>query len=278
MIRFSHIAPTSLIDRYTSYNGVHLLLAHLVEQDPVYRNYYAKLNDGKPKILDNSAFELYKQGKPMFDPNKLIELGKKVKADYLVLSDYPGVASFETIKMAEKQIPKFKKAGFKTFFVPQSRVGDYSDYFACMLYAVNNPNIDLIGLSILGVPNAYGVEKDNRLQRYLARYAFMNDLLPYLTSKDHDRFHCLGMVDGPNEISMLRRDFDRFIFSWDSSSAIWAGIHGIIYDKTPTGLREGKLEREVDFSLKVPLDVLFIEGGHERIMHNITYINRLAGY
>ena len=75
-IKFCHITPTYILDAFTKNNGAHLLLAHLVEQDETYANYYANLNDGKVKIMDNSAFEMFKQGRPMYDSSKLVEMGK----------------------------------------------------------------------------------------------------------------------------------------------------------------------------------------------------------
>ena len=56
VIKFCHISPTKHLNKYTKTNGAHLILAHLVEQDEEYRNFYATLNDGKYKIMDNSAF------------------------------------------------------------------------------------------------------------------------------------------------------------------------------------------------------------------------------
>ncbi len=57
------------------------------------------------------------------------------------------------------------------------------------------------------------------------------------------------MVDGPNEIALLK-DYARYIYSWDSSSAVWAGLNGLSYDNSPTGLEKGKFELEVDFDSK----------------------------
>jgi hypothetical protein len=246
-IKFAHIAPTNFL-HFTGSNGIHLLLAHLVESDPVYANYYANLDDGKLKILDNSAFEMYKQRKPMYPSDKLIEMGQRIKADYIVMSDYPGEPGCKTIEAAEKLIPEFKAAGFKAFFVPQSVIGDFDDYVDTFLYGVRNDDIDLVGVSILGVPNAYEVERGNQLQRYLCRYHLMSSLRDWKLLNFPRKLHFLGMTDGPNEIKLLR-DFHEYIFSWDSSSAVWAGLNGIMYDNTPTGLINGKFEKEVDFNL-----------------------------
>lgn len=268
MINFCHIAPTKYLF-LTHTNGAHLLLAHLVENDPAYREYYSNLNDGKVKILDNSAFEMYKQGKPMYPSHKLIEMGKRVNADYIVMSDYPNEYGAVTIEAAKQLAPLFKQEGFKTFFVPQSRIGDLADYVNTFEWAINSDLVDLIGVSILGVPNAYGVERGNKLQRYLSRY----HLLRYLSARGlldarcYKRFHFLGMVDGPNEIELVK-EFHDFIFSWDSSAAVWAGLNGISFDRSPTGLINGKFEKEVEFDFDCATEENLL-----KVHYNINHIN-----
>ena len=277
MIDFCHISPTAYLPAFTRTNGSHLLLAHLVESDETYRNFYANLDDGCFKIMDNSAFEMYKQGRPMYPTNKLLEMGKACKADMIVLSDYPGEPGQKTIDAAKKTALKYKDAGFETFFVPQSKVGDFDDYMDCMEWALDEatkpePIIDRIGLSILGCPNAYGVEKDNKLQRYLSRYAILKELdNRQVWEREHiNIFHCLGMVDGPKEIELLSPWAD-FIASWDSSAAVWAGLNNVRFDNSPTGLVNGKFELEVDFDLKGNLTVDQIND----VLYNIGYIDNL---
>ena len=79
------------------------------------------------------------------------------------------------------------------------------------------------------------------------------------------------MVYGPNEINLLK-EYNHYIFSWDSSSAIWAGINDINYDNSQTGLIHGKFEKEVDFDYNQSLTYQ----QEASIMHNINYINRLV--
>ena len=278
MIDFCHISPTAYLPAFTRTNGSHLILAHLVESDPVYRDFYANLDDGCFKIMDNSAFEMYKQGRPMYPTSKLLEMGKACNANMIVLSDYPGEPGDKTIEAAEKTASKYKKAGFQTFFVPQSKVGDFEDYMNCMSWALSSaldpePLIDRIGLSILGCPNAYGVEKDNKLQRYMSRYAILEELIQrdwIYEELHHNIFHCLGMVDGPKEISLLA-PYAHYIASWDSSAAVWAGLNNVRFDNSPTGLINGKFELEVDFDASGDLTVDQITN----TLYNIGYIDEL---
>lgn len=294
-MKFCYIAPTSLLPavseiergfiRYKRESKAHLILAHLLDPkgpdfDESYGEWY-KREDGL-KILDNSAFELYKQGRPMFDMNDLIDLGSYVKADYIVLSDYPNEPGQNTINAAVKLAPKVRHAGFGTFFVPQSRIGDLEDYIQTFEWAVKSPLVDYIGVSILGVPNAYGVERDNktktelehkftetRLQRYVSRYMMMRELqsrgLLALAKQNGKRIHFLGMVDGPKEVALVKQ-FD--IDTWDSSAPVWCGANGIRFDNTPTGLRYGKFETHVDFAAKY--DTLS-KVGYTEMLNNIKY-------
>jgi hypothetical protein len=280
-IHFAHISPTAYLPKYTKDNGAHLILAHLVEEDPTYRDFYARMSNREYKIMDNSAFEMFKLGLPMYEPGKLIEMGNACQADCIVLSDYPKQPSYVTVNAAKKLIPEFKASGFDTFFVPQSELGDMHDLVNAIEWALHNPDINLIGLSILSTPIACGVDETTfeggkrsdayKMQRYLSRLAVFRELEKrnLLTNLAKKRFHCLGMVDGPKEIDLLR-EYHEFIFTWDSSAAVWAGINGIRFDNSPTGLMNGKFEKEVDFHHKEEHNTLVV-------YDNINYINSLCG-
>lgn len=276
MIDFCHIAPTPHLQDLVSKQKVHLLLAHLVESDPEYVEWYVLNKNKNPDsvyILDNSAFEMYKAGREMYPSDRLIEMGKRVYADYIVMSDYPNEPSSKTIQAAEQLAKKFKDARFGTFFVPQSKIGDKEDYISAFAWAASSPLVDYIGVSILGVPNAYGVEKDNKLQRFISRWKMMSELaerrITALARINGKKIHFLGMVDGPNEVELCR---DFHIDTWDSSAAVWAGLNGLQFDGSPTGLIDGKFEKEVDFNFETKDNSLL-----NMARSNIDYINKLCG-
>lgn len=252
-IDFCHIAPTEYLPHFCVNRPFHLVLAHLIEVDDLYTEFYVneKSRHESTIIMDNSAFEMYKQGREMYPSDKLIEMGAKIEADYIVMSDYPGQPSQVTIDKAIEMAPELKAAGFGTFFVPQSEEGDFEDYISAYEWAAENPDlIDYIGVSILGAPLAYGVEKDNKLQRFFSRYKVMLELEKRGILEQFfingQKIHFLGMVDGPNEIELLAM-FHQDIDTWDSSAAVWLGLHGRTFDDSPTGLIDGKFEKEVDF-------------------------------
>ncbi len=274
MVNFCHISPTKYLSDFCSNQTHHLLLAHLIERDEQYANWYinhALRAKEYTYIMDNGGFEFYKQNRPMYPSDLLIEMGRKVKANYIVMSDYPNQHSSVTIKAAEKLAPQFRQAGFGTFFVPQSEIGDIEDYISCFAWAASSPLVDYIGVSILGVPNAYGVEKGNNLQRFMSRYMMMYELesrgILYMARMNGKKIHFLGMVDGPNEI-LLTEKFH--IDTWDSSAAVWLGLNGMEFDDSPTGLINGKYEKEVDFN--------FNEENSANLLlaqSNINYIEKL---
>lgn len=271
--------------RLIDFNGDEVGYERQMMQDPITRRYRQVRTDFCPLeranyqrkstiILDNSAFEMYQRGLPMFEGDKLIELGERVKADYIVMPDYPGENQWKTIAAATDYGPQFKEAGFGTFFVPQSEIGDVDGYLEAFAFAATSPLVDYIGVSILGVPNAFGVY-GNPLQQYLSRKLMMGALydrgLLQVAKRMGKKIHFLGMLDGPNEIIEVA-PFGKFIDTWDSSAAVWAGINGIAFDKSPTGLVDGKIKSHVDFDLAYKEDI-------ERdnlIVSNMKYIDDLV--
>ena len=264
--------PTAFLNTYANKYKTQLILAHLVEEDEHYRNFFAKYN--RTKIMDNSAFEMFKTGQPMYPADKLIEMGHKVNADYIVMSDYPNEDPSKTIAAAEELAPKFKEAEFGTFFCPQSKIGDLEGLISAFAWAANSHLVDYIGFSILNIPNAYGVEKNNKLQRYLSRLKFVQELdkrgiLEQIVN-NKKKIHFLGMVDGPNEIELMGYNgYDECIDTWDSSAAVWYGLNGIKFDNSPTGSVNGKFEKEVDFNEK--------QGDNTSVRYNLAYIDKLCG-
>lgn len=270
-IDFCHISPTPHLDLVKD-RQTHLVLAHLIEEDSNYADFYDQISqdDRNTIIMDNSAFEMYKQNKPMYPTEHLIDMADMCGADYVVMSDYPTEPGVKTMKAAEDMIPKLKDAGFKTFFCPQSEVGDVEDLMAGYAWGFSHPDIDYIAVSILNIPLAFNVESGNKLQRFLSRWRWM-EMLGRRGFFEYDKkIHFLGMVDGPNEIDLVK-DWHDVITTWDSSAAIWAGLNGIKFDNSPTGMMKGKFEKEVDFDFKTE-DAIYIDYAS----FNMNYIDRMC--
>ncbi len=213
------------MDLAHGFSGSNMVLAHIVDADDEYAAFYKKSK--KFTIMDNGAFEL---GKP-YDIEKLIELGHKVGADCIVAPDYPGMDWKVTVNAFEKFADSVE--GFKLMFVPQSEKDDIAGYLAAWEWAAKNPKVDLIGCSILGAPNA-----DTSQDRLISRFRILRTMESFLPRK---KVHMLGMLDSVHEIALCRQ-FEHLIFSWDSSAAVWAGLHGT-YIKDIVH----KFEKPVDF-------------------------------
>lgn len=283
-ISFAHIAPTKYLF-YLMNQPVHLLLAHLIEEDEAYRNFYISLKKKNPNVfyhMDCSTFEMFKRGSSMYPSGKLIEMGKMVQANSIVMSDYPKEDWRKTVDAAKDLIPEFKQAGFKTFFCPQSKLGDLNGLMSSFEWAIGRADVDYIGVSILACPIAMGVDESTyeggkrsesfRMQRYLARWAIFQELNKRSMLRGTlKQFHCLGMTEGPREIELLK-PFSKHIFSWDSSIAVWRGINNLGFDNSPTGCKDGKFELEVDF--QYPLESIVDK--HIQIMDNINMINNMC--
>jgi hypothetical protein len=283
-IKFAHISPVSYLPFIKSYS-THLLLAHLVEENEVYRNFYVNLKRKNPNVfyhLDNSAFEMFKRGEPMYPAEKLLKMADLVGANSIVMSDYPKEDWQKTVESAQRLIPRFKKRGYQTFFCPQSELGDLEGLMRGYEWGLKNDHIDYLGISILNCPIALGInetkhgngarEESFRMQRYLSRLAIFQELEKRgMLNYGQKRFHCLGMTEGPKEISLLKQYFP-YIFSWDSSSAIWHAINGIEFDNSPTGLSKGKLDLEVDFNIE---PVTFFDT-LSSVVYNLSYIDDMC--
>ena len=129
---FCHIAPTPHLDLVKNRRAC-LTLAHLIDEnfdkdnyDASYADWY-KNNPHKINIMDNSGFELYKTGQMMYPGDQLVDLAGQVNATHIVIPDHPDHPSMVGIDEARRYAPVFKEAGFGTFFVPQSTIGDLED-------------------------------------------------------------------------------------------------------------------------------------------------------
>lgn len=257
---FCFITPTAYLDQFASQSQMHLILAHLVDSDPGYASFYK--GQTVPKIMDNSAFELLES----YTPSKLIDLGRKCGADAIVLPDYPFKAGQVTINAAYELMYEVKDAGFKTMFVPQSLTGDLEDWIQTYLWAANCPEIDIIGMSILGIPNALP-----HIHKAFARVVMAQLLVDRGTFNHEKHHHWLGLNSGPAlEIpSLLKMGV---LDSCDSSGPVWAGICGQEYTRSADSFQmTSKITKHVDFDYKKVKDQNVLR----MIQRNIDLTNEL---
>lgn len=263
-MHFGYIAPIEYLHLIPDSSRFHLILAHLLKYEAYAKFYRAKADEGDMIIVDNSAFEF----KRPVEASELITMisDSGVKPTYVVAPDYPFDKAQKTIDSAFDFVEKCKSHDFKIMAVPQSEYGDWRGW--CMAYQqfVNSPNIGAVGMSILGIPNAFATmtkTKDIAFNRiYATQFILQNQLHD---SRYRTWHHYLGLGNGPRELLMQRQL--GLIDSNDSSSVFWHAIHGIAFDDSATGLVNGKLNKEVDFHLP------FNPVTQKTITHNINWIN-----
>lgn len=252
--QFCIITPTQYLDWYASQSSMHLVLAHLVDTDEVYASFYRGRSEFK--VMDNGAFELGES----YAPEKLIELGHKCGADAIVLPDYPFQSAQKTIDAASTLIPAVKSAGFHTMFVPQSETGNWQGWCDAYAWASYNSDIDIIGMSILGIPNALP-----HIEKSYARVV-ATEILQKTNQFNYNKYHhYLGLNAGPAlEIPSLIRM--KALDSCDSSGPVWAGICGQSYTEAADSFQlTRKISKHVDFNYPCVKDTLV----HRAIQNNI---------
>lgn len=252
--QFCIITPTNYCEDFASQSSMHLVLAHLVETDPAYAEFYAGRDEFK--IMDNGAFELGES----YAPEKLIELGRKCGADAIVLPDYPFQKSSKTVDAAIELKNQVKEAGFKTMFVPQSETGDLEDWIESYKWAADNNDIDIIGMSILGVPNAIP-----HIEISYARVVMTQILIERGIFAFQKYHHYLGLNAGPRlEIPSLINM--GALDSCDSSGPVWAGICGHRYALNTDSLQSvSKIKKHVEFDYPLTTDKMVLDN----IQYNI---------
>lgn len=236
--KFCIITPTAYLEQYASQSSMHLILAHLVDTDDAYANFYATRDEYK--IMDCSAFELGVS----YDPEKLLDLAHKCRADVIVLPDYPAQPAEVTINSALEHAIDFKAAGFKTMFVPHAEIGDTQGWIDCYKWAANAKGlVDIIGMSILAVPNAIP-----HVPKAYARVVMTEMLIAQNLFSFDTPHHYLGLNSGPN-VELPTLITRNTLSSCDSSNPVWAGINGLMYNQTTTDFLpiNKKFLREVDF-------------------------------
>lgn len=255
---FCFIAPTAYLEDYATHSSTHLVLAHLVDTDEEYADFYRNLGNEHYIIMDNGAFELGES----YDPESLLRLGENCGANAIVLPDYPGQHQSKTIAAAEKYGPEIKEAGFDLMFVPQAEVDDLEGWIEAYEYAANHEHIDIIGMSILGVPNAIP-----HINKPYARVVMTQILIERGLFNANKHHHYLGLNSGPAlEIpSLLNMNA---LDSIDSSGPIWAALLGHQYATNTDSFQSiSKIHAPVQF------DYPWIDNAetHDRIQLNVDF-------
>lgn len=235
-MKIAFIAPTNLIKDYCG--DFNLALSHLIESRGA-KNAYTKaiIATGKPIILDNGLFE---NGKPEAIES-LFKKANKIGAKTVFCPDT--LFDRKATETAFTKIASNKKRIFKGKLAFVVQADNAKDYVASYKWAVENPDIDLIGLSILAIPKSFrrisGTDDivTNRIMclKELARLS------------KHKASHLLGAGSSYRDIDFAAK-FCPWVVSHDSSSAVWNGVYRKAIDPVTLEVEGGKNRLAVDFS------------------------------
>ena len=261
------IAPTEYLHVIPKENTHHLLLAHLLEDKRYVDFYKERKEQGDFLFLDNGAFEF----KRPLGSDELFRLCDKsgLVPDVIVAPDYPYQPWEVTVKSTEDFCKVYREHfGDETVVmaVPQSEKGDWKGWIECYNELSYMDDVWWIGMSILGIPNAFcsktGTEDISFNRTYATQY--LKEL--HLIKPSNVRHHYLGCGD-PRELMMM--EIQGVADTNDSSTAVWHAIQGKAFDQTASGLIDGKSQVEVDFNLP------YNETHYPLIKKNIEWINNL---
>lgn len=263
-IKYGYIAPIKYQHLIPESADFHLILAHLLDNKEYVDFYKEKIKRGDTVILDNSAFE-FKRALSAEEIFGFIDRSG-IEPTYVVAPDYPFQEWQVTMESTLKFIEEVKDKPYKVMAVPQSKKGDVDGWVTCYDLMVTHPSIHVIGMSILGIPNAFckmtGTD-DIAFNRIFAT--------KYLLERKHNHptkwHHYLGLGGGPREI-LIQRQLG-LMDSNDSSSPFWHGCMNTRFDESIWGLQYGKSKKEVNF------DFEYLPGNAEVIKYNIDYMENV---
>lgn len=264
------ICPVKDLDRYAVKSNFHLILPHLYQEFPEYKEFYAeRVKAGDFVLQDNSVFELGYS----LDADELITLANSINASEMSVCEVLN-SSEANYRAVLRTIERSVILGNKIPLLAVTQ-GETIESFLNQFFALN----DIAEISTLGIP--FDVEhlfantnffshslKSQTLRRVVARWELVK-LLNYVAEtkgKTIKPTHLMGLADGV-ELQMYKNI--PWIRSNDSSSAYVHGAAGILY--TDKGLPCEKIPTKLDFSSCVKTQTQ-----HEAILYNISKLQEFA--
>lgn len=261
------ICPVAYLEKFATKSNFHLVLPHLFEKFPKYKEFYKeRAREGDFIICDNSLFEL---GKCM-DYKIVLEKAEEINASVVVGPEVFGSYAqnlrliYEFLEWKDKIGSKMKVLG-----IAQGKNSD--EIFESFLHLNSIDGIDYLGLPFMldyEEENTFGI-KSLTLRRVLNRWhlTFLIASVSISESIDIKPTHLFGLSDALELQKYKNPDLYSWIFSNDSSSAFVHGYNLIRY--ADRGLPREKIEQKVDFGLNEELtsqQETFIEYNIDKIL------------
>lgn len=263
-MQISYITPTKYIKKYGSQSDFILALSHLIDEKEINEYEKAILETKLPILLDNGLFENQV-------PESLYSLVKKasrIGATHFFAPDKL-FDSKGTEKELNKTIKHLKELnnGLKIAAVVQA--DNFEDYIDQLLAFNENPDVDIIGLSILSIPKSFYEE--------VGKYDITESRVYLLKKmKDmelHDEIkwkncHLLGLGNSYEDV-IYANDNCPWVKSNDTSSAFWNGTQGKKLIGAYCEVEGGKTKIPVDFSFN-----LLTREQAKLVQQNITKVKK----
>lgn len=241
-MKLAFIVPTKYISQFGTQGHFTLALSHLMKKDG--ENEYEKAikEAGLPIILDNGLFENHvPEG-----IETLIEKANRIGATHFfapdVLFDRKGTE--EELKKAV--LAKEKYPNLKLGAVVQANSPE--EYLDALLKMNNDPNVDLIGLSILSIPKSWE-KKLGKFDVTASRIELLRNMkaLSAQGVKWKD-CHLLGLGDSYADVLFAAEECP-WVVSNDTSCCFQTGLFKkkLTEDLVVPG---GKIQKKVDFDLQ----------------------------
>lgn len=260
-MKLAFIAPTAYLEKYSTQGDFYLALAHLLG-DAEYLNFHLEEKaKGKVVYLDNGLFE-----GAQVTPDELINHVARLGPDVVCAPDVL-YNSKATIKVFKSFIKLKQEAGLvcKVMGIPQA--DNPHDWWDCFQFFDTCKDCDMIGLSILSIPKAFG-GTITESRRHVIKQLFIHS---HMSGRRLTPMHLLGLGEGYGDIQTANCMLPREILSNDSSSCFVTGKHLVRYDKEGK-IPGGKIPEKVNFNACTELSTNQIDA----IQWNIRTAKKIA--
>lgn len=277
-MRLAFITPTAYLDIYSRAGDIYLALAHLIDDDG--SNEYARFHrreaaKGRRVILDNGLFE-----GAQVNTDSLLRRARAINASVVcapdVLYDSEG-----TIKKFKQFIRDKQDFGLQCDVMGIPQADNPTDWWTCFRFMDLSPDCQLIGLSILSVPQSFEhvAQTEHPHEREFhritdSRVYLLRQLSSYekLLGRRSTKCHMLGLGEHYGDILYATNTLAETVDSNDSSSVFVHGLHNVRYTRLGD-IPGGKILEKLNFDL--PQSAVGTEE-HHAIVHNIQIAQRLA--
>lgn len=255
-MKLSIITPEGNLEDFAPLGDMHLLIANFIEPKSKYTKFYKERNEYI--ILDTGAFET---GVSM-PTEELIKRAVLVQADEVASPDV--VYNWkETYHNAIDFVDATADYTFRRMAIPQA--SNIKDWFRCLEHLMGIDGVDVIGLSILSIPQCFKKETgvDTIMENRLLCTQMMEREGLFF---DEYEYHLLGLG---NPLELMYQKQIKHIRSCDTSGPVVHGMHGVRYDPY-LGLIQPKIKEKLDF--KTTIEKKY----YNDILHNIAILQKMA--